>query len=104
MLSSTGSFRGSSNAGQNRRHTDSASPLSTPPTSTSFQQTQVLAGPSRAKAALDNNDLAAYVMQSEEARRAALNEFIFKQLESDNFLTLLEDTETCWARSGLGMK
>ncbi|KAF1911285.1 hypothetical protein BDU57DRAFT_560412 [Ampelomyces quisqualis] len=89
---------------QHRRHTDSPSPLSTPPTSFSFQQTHVLAGPSAAKAAINSDDLAAYAMQSEEGRRAALNEFIYKQLENDNFLTLLEDTETCWARTGLGTK
>jgi hypothetical protein len=51
-----------------------------------------------------DNSLAEYAMQSEEDRRAALNEFIFQMLENDNFLTLLEDLETCWARVGLGMK
>jgi hypothetical protein len=43
-------------------------------------------------------------MQSAEGRRAALNEFIFQQLENDDFITLLEDMETAWARTGLGMK
>jgi hypothetical protein len=103
-LSPIGSLSGPSHATYNRRHNESASPLSTPPTSTSFQHTQVLAGPSGAKAAIDSDDLAAYAVQPEVERRAALNEFIYKQLENDNFLTLLEDTQTCWARSGLGMK
>jgi hypothetical protein len=42
-------------------------------------------------------------MQSDEGRRAALNEFIFRQLESDDFLTLVEDMEASWARVALGM-
>ena len=50
------------------------------------------------------DNLAAYAMQSDEGRRAALNEFIFRHLESDDFLTLVEDMETCWARVALGMR
>ena len=46
--------------------------------------------------------LKAYTMQSDDGRRAALNEFIFKALDSDDFLTLVEDMETSWARLGLG--
>ncbi|KAJ6198800.1 hypothetical protein J3E72DRAFT_188580 [Bipolaris maydis] len=52
----------------------------------------------------DVERLAAYTMQSDEARRAALNEFIFRHLESDEFLTLVEDVETAWARVVLGMR
>jgi hypothetical protein len=91
-----------SNVAQNRRRTESQSPLRTPPTATSRHQA-ALAGAGGAPEVAANDDLAAYAMQSDEGRRAALNEFIFRQLESDNFLTLLEDMETCWARSGLGM-
>ncbi|EUC41796.1 hypothetical protein COCMIDRAFT_40085 [Bipolaris oryzae ATCC 44560] len=52
----------------------------------------------------DAEHLAAYTMQPDEARRAALNEFIFRHLESDEFLTLVEDMETAWARVALGMR
>jgi hypothetical protein len=50
------------------------------------------------------SDLTDYAMQSPEDRRAVLNEFIFKHLEDDNFITLVEDMEACWARVGMGMK
>jgi hypothetical protein len=56
--------------------------------------------PSTNKAA---DSLVSYAMQSNEQRRAALNEFIFRHLDSDEFLTLVEDMETCWARVALGM-
>ncbi len=46
--------------------------------------------------------LRAYTMQSEDGRRAALNEFIFQNLQNDDFLALVEDMETCWARVALG--
>ncbi|KAF2621614.1 hypothetical protein BU25DRAFT_415995 [Macroventuria anomochaeta] len=48
------------------------------------------------------NDLKAYAMQSDDGRRVALNNFIFKSLDSNDFLTLVEDMETNWARLGLG--
>ena len=51
----------------------------------------------------DKDTLAAYVTQSEEGRRAALNEFIFRNLENEDFLTLVEDMETAWARAAFGM-
>jgi hypothetical protein len=51
-----------------------------------------------------DESLAAYAMQSEDGRRAALNEFIFRNLENDNFIALLGDVETCWARVGLDRK
>jgi hypothetical protein len=50
-----------------------------------------------------NDSLARYAMQSEEGRRAALNEFIMRNLEDDGFLTLLEDMKVAWARTGLHM-
>jgi hypothetical protein len=46
--------------------------------------------------------LEAYAMQSADGRKAALNDFIFKSLDSDDFLILVEDMETSWARLGLG--
>ena len=41
-------------------------------------------------------------MQSDDGRKAALNDFILKALDSNDFLTLVEDMETNWARLGLG--
>ncbi|KAF2830586.1 hypothetical protein CC86DRAFT_402619 [Ophiobolus disseminans] len=93
-----------SNAAQNRRSTESQSPQSTPPTSDALRQTHVRGEKSNAQEATSENNLAAYAMQSAEGRRAALNEFLFQQLEDPNFLTLLEDMETCWARAGMPKK
>jgi hypothetical protein len=93
-----------SDAAQNRQRTGSQSPLSTPPTSNTFRESSVVAERENAIDSAANENLASYAMQSDETRRAALNEFVFKHLEDDNFLTLLEDMETCWARAGLGMK
>lgn len=91
-------------ATQKRRRTESQSPLSTPPTS-DIHNYRAAPGKSPANPTTQvNEDLAAYAMQSNEGRRAALNEFIFKCLGDDNFLTLLEDMETCYARVGLGMR
>jgi hypothetical protein len=74
----------------------------TPPTSTFvYQNSSVSAAPTFRQNSDD--DLSAYVMQSEEGRRAALNEYIFRQLESDDFLALVEDMEASWARVALGM-
>lgn len=48
------------------------------------------------------NALKTYAMQSDDGRKAALNNFILKSLDDHNFLTLVEDMETNWARLGLG--
>src|SRR5690242_883078 len=48
------------------------------------------------------NALKAYAMQSDDARRAALDNFILKSLDNRDFLTLVEDMEANWARIGLG--
>jgi hypothetical protein len=93
-----------SNVAQNRRRTESQSPLSTPPTSSTFHPPQTSAQTGGVTQFVADNSLAEYAMQSEEDRRAALNEFIFQNLENENFIILLEDMETCWARVGLGMK
>jgi hypothetical protein len=95
-----------SNAAQNRRRTESQSPLSnppTPPTSDSMRQTSKAPEPTPVPLVTPHDSLAGYAMQSEEGRRAALNEFIMRNLEDDNFLTLLEDMESAWARTGLHM-
>lgn len=48
---------------------------------------------------LDNSEnLSEYAKQPGDVRRDALNEFIYYQLQSEDFLTLVEDMETCWAR------
>jgi hypothetical protein len=86
-------------AAQNRRRTTSQSPHSTPPTSEQFRLPEEK---DQAQGPVASENLAAYAMQSPEGRRAALNEFLFEQLQSDSFITLLEDMETCWARAGLG--
>lgn len=93
-----------SNSSQNRRHTASPSSQSSPSTPRTAHQSDLRTETGN-KLDLDlSTDLAEYAKQPDEDRRAALNEFLFKNLESDNFLTLLEDMETCWARAGLGMK
>ncbi|KAF2023938.1 hypothetical protein EK21DRAFT_79810 [Setomelanomma holmii] len=99
-LPSTRPLSSISNAGQNRRHSTSQSPHSTPPTSDASRNAR--AGKEMAIPLEFGTDdgLAAYAMQSADGRRAALNEFIFHSLENDNFITLLEDMETCWARIG----
>ncbi|KAL7770194.1 hypothetical protein CFE70_000127 [Pyrenophora teres f. teres 0-1] len=82
-----------SNAAQNLRQAMSHSTPITPPTS----------GTGATGEKSDRDALAAYVRQSDEGRRAALNEFIFRNLENDDFLTLVEDMETAWARTAIGM-
>ncbi|KAF1938819.1 hypothetical protein EJ02DRAFT_353707 [Clathrospora elynae] len=93
-----------SNAAQNLRRTMSQNAPATPPTSEATFQDPSSSGIGPTVRRNDNDSLAAYAMQSEEGRRAALNEFVFRHLESDDFLTLVEDMETCWARAALGMQ
>lgn len=103
MLSPNRPINGLSSDAQHQRRSTSLSPLSTPTTMASPSTEKGFAPDgSTVAAAVDN--LAAYAMQPAEGRRAALNEFIFQHLEDENFITLLEDVETCWARTGLGMK
>jgi hypothetical protein len=93
-----------SNITQNCHRTESQSPLSTPPTSYTSHRTHAPNENGCAPEAIDDDNLAAYAMQSEEGRRAALDEFVISQLENPNFMILLEDMETCWARTTLGPK
>jgi hypothetical protein len=82
-----------SNAAQNTHHTVFQSAPITPPTSVTGH-----------RSGTDETDgLAAYATQSDEERRALLNEFVFRHLESDDFLTLVQDMETAWARVAMGM-
>jgi hypothetical protein len=50
-----------------------------------------------------SDTLGAYARQSDDRRREALNNFILRHLDSDDFITLAEDMETCWARVALGL-
>lgn len=84
-------------------------PFRRPPTTPTVSEashhiSNVLVASGTTPGANDIERLAAYTMQPDEARRAALNEFIFRHLESDEFLTLVEDMETAWARVALGMR
>ncbi|KAF1977399.1 hypothetical protein BU23DRAFT_295650 [Bimuria novae-zelandiae CBS 107.79] len=45
-------------------------------------------------------ELGAYTKQSNDARMNELNNFIFRHLEDDNFLTLVTDMQMAWARIG----
>jgi hypothetical protein len=93
-----------SDVAQKMHHSESHSPLSTPPTSSTFHQPQLCTGTCGVLQLAAGRDLANYALQSPEDRRAGLNEFIFKHLEDDNFVTLVEDMEACWGRVGLGMR
>ncbi|KAH9864176.1 hypothetical protein J1614_010110 [Plenodomus biglobosus] len=84
-----------------------ATSLNTPatrPTCETMQHENSGLSASRTVNDCDVDGLRVYIMQSEDQRRDALNEFIFQHLENDNFLTLVEDMETCWARVALGMR
>lgn len=87
-----------SNAAQNLHHTMSYSGLDTPSTSVASHHGVSMSNPGATMSLNENNQLATYVMQSDEGRRAALNEFVYRHLESDDFLTLVQDMETAWAR------
>jgi hypothetical protein len=100
----TGPLSSLSDVARNMHHTESHSPLATPPTSSTFHQPHMSAETRGALQLVAGSDLTDYAMQSPEDRRAVLNEFIFKHLEDDNFITLVEDMEACWARVGMGMK
>lgn len=89
-----------SGGAQNRRAFAPPSTFASPPQSRSKDQTD------RALNSILSSDtenaLKAYALQSEDARRAALDNFILKSLDNRDFLTLVEDMEANWARIGLG--
>ncbi|KAH8636423.1 hypothetical protein IG631_08258 [Alternaria alternata] len=82
-----------SNAAQNTHHTVFQSAPITPPASVTGHRSGTN----------ETDGLAVYAMQSDEERRAVLNEFVFRHLESDDFLTLVQDMETAWARVAMCM-
>lgn len=82
-----------SNAAQNTHHIVFQSAPITPPTSVTGHRSGTN----------ETDGLTAYATQSDEERRAVLNEFVFRHLESDDFLTLVQDMETAWARVAMGM-
>lgn len=92
-----------SNAAQNLCRVMSHNAPTTPPRSGAAYQGSSASSAGATSKKNDQDGLAAYVVQSDEGRRAALNEFIFRNLESDDFLTLVEDMETAWARAAFGM-
>lgn len=93
-----------SNAARNTHHTMFQNAPDTPPTSVASNRGASASNLGAAVGATENDGLAAYAMQSDEGRRAALNEFVYRHLESDDFLTLVQDMETAWARVAMGMQ
>ena len=91
-------------AAQNLQRTMLQNTLATPPASEATYSIPNAPNAGATSGRSDTESLAAYTMQSDEGRRAALNEFVFRHLESDDFLTLVEDMETAWARVALGMR
>lgn len=89
-----------SSATRNRRQSASPGVFPSPPASGSKNRIDRTLDP--ALAGNNENALKAYAMQSDDGRRAALNDFILKSLDNNDFLTLVEDMETNWARLGLG--
>ena len=69
----------------------------TPPTSVAGRGVS-MSNPGATTSVNETDQLATYAMQSDEGRRAALNEFVYRHLESDDFLTLVQDMEATWAR------
>ncbi|KAI4909501.1 hypothetical protein J4E90_008198 [Alternaria incomplexa] len=91
-----------SNAAQDLHHTMSYRGLDTPPTSVAGHCGVSMSNSGATTSVTENDQLATYAMQSDEGRRAALNEFVYRHLESDDFLTLVQDMETAWARVTMG--
>ena len=77
----------------------SSSPLAHGRSSVSFSSTPASSTPTTKH----SDVLGSYAMQSDDRRREALNDFILRHLDSDDFITLVEDMETCWARVALGL-
>ncbi|KAI4621057.1 hypothetical protein J4E83_005420 [Alternaria metachromatica] len=85
-------------AAQNLHHNMSYSGFDTPPTSVAGHRGVSMSNPGATSSVNEHDQLATYAMQSDEGRRAALNEFVYRHLESDDFLTLVQDMETAWGR------
>ena len=83
------SFSPVSEAAQNARRSEPSSfRLPTPLTSEVDHQT----------ADVTLAELAVYAKQSDEIRMDALNNFLLKHLENDDFLSLVDDMDAAWAR------
>ncbi|KZM26032.1 uncharacterized protein EKO05_0005868 [Ascochyta rabiei] len=89
-----------SSASQNQREPASPSAFTSSPARGSKDRSDRAHAPVRSDDT--ENALRAYAMQSDDKRTAALNSFIFKSLDDNNFVTLVEDMEMNWARLGLG--
>lgn len=89
-----------SNASHNQQRPASPSVFESPPTSGGKDRVNRTFQP--VPSGDTENTLKAYAMQSDDGRRAALNDFIFKSLDNNDFIALVEDMETNWARLGLG--
>lgn len=91
-----------SDAAQNENRTELQGALPSPPASEATYHPHLN---------LENNNgadnafstLAEYATQSDDRRMAALNSFILQHLEDENFLTLIDDMDACWARLAPGM-
>lgn len=97
-------FGSLSNTAQKTHHPMSHNAADTPPTSVASHRGATVSYMGSAIGMNGNDGLAAYALQSDEGRRAALNEFVYRHLESEDFLTLVQDMETAWARVALGMQ
>ncbi|KAF2020869.1 hypothetical protein BU24DRAFT_403938 [Aaosphaeria arxii CBS 175.79] len=78
-------------------------PASTPSTGT-IPQDRVLQDIRNGGNGNTDTDLAAYVAQSHDDRRAALDEFFLSCIDDDSFITLVEDVSVCWSRLALGLR
>jgi hypothetical protein len=86
---------------QNERMPAPSAFLPTPPASdANYQSPLSPEGNNRADAALA--ELGVYAKQPDEVRMNALNSFILRHLEDDNFLALVDDMDQCWARIAPG--
>jgi hypothetical protein len=89
---------------QSSLHNMSPNISATDPASDDASQYGVQRSASSLPRSNEDDNLSAYVQQPDEERRVALNEFLFNHLENNDFLTLVEDMEACWARATLGMR
>lgn len=93
-------FRALDSGTHNRRQSALPGVLASPPASGSKDRTDRIFD--AAFSGDMENMLRGYAIQSDAGRKAALNDFIFKSLDNNDFLTLVEDMEMNWARLGLG--
>jgi hypothetical protein len=86
---------------QNECLSEPSTVFATPLTSDHDHQSKSVVGNSNATdVALA--ELAVYAKQPDEVRMNALNKFLLKHLESDDFLVLVDDMDVAWARIAPG--